>query len=415
MIWFRLVIQSFRNQKLRLSLIVIQLIIGLVAIGTAFGMIEGSQRFINETKQMISTDTIQLWMKSVPLNLTGDVTEEAYAPYIQAIEQIEENEHVEAMGSFVVEDFMFGGERHQVSFVEPAFANMLKLNLTKGRALNPEDEQVGENEPIPAVVSDKLSQDYPVGSIFKFSIPDDRNQQFVEKELQTVGVLHKNSHFWEGRASHILGSQTKAENYIMLPMQPEVEDPSLSERISTNTLIQLTDPSMIDDFTTDVRQLMADNRVDWEMHTIQNLIDRVIEENRPASIATAIFALLLLGLSALGLVGVTMASVLQRQKEFGVRYALGSSPLHICLLIIGEVIALVLFAALISILALILITVFTPNDNLLFGSLVESIYIGPITIGSTFALILLLSLAISIFPAYRAYKMEPIDMIRGTR
>lgn len=415
MIWIRLVIQSFHNQRFRLSLIIIQLFIGFVCIGTALGIMEGSQRFINETKQLISTDTIQIWMKSVPRNDTGDATEEDYASYLHVIKQIENNEHVEAIGSFTVENLPFDDKRYYVSFVEPSFANMLKLNLKKGRMLSPEDEQVDENDPIPAVISHKLSKDYPLGSVFNFSIPDDRTQQFVEKELQTVGVLSKDSFFWEGGGSHIIRTHTQGDYFIMLPMQPEVKNPSLPERLSVNTLIQLSDPSMIKEFTTDVRQLMKENDIDWQMHTIQDLIDEVIEDNRTVTLYTAIFALLLLGLSSLGLLGVTLGSVLQRQKEFGIRYAIGSSPLHICLLIVGEIVALVLFAALLSILALFLINVFITEDNLLFGSLVESIYIGPITIGSTFALILFLTLAVSIFPAYRAYKMEPIDMIRGTQ
>lgn len=406
LIWLRLVTHFFRSQRTRFILIIIQLCIGFFCIGIALGMLEGSQRFISQTKQIAPTDTIQLWLKSVPSGHTIEQADELYEPYEKIMSEISNHEYVEAIGSFVVENYPYKGERYSVSFMDYETAEILNLNLRQGREFTEEEALQTDYEPIPAVISHHLAKESPLDTTFPFVIHEPAEQRLVEKELQTVGVLRKNNFYWLGGASHIIQSLRQDDYYMILPMQTQIEADAKYNLLSTNTLIQLTDPAHMPQFKADVRKIIGEDIGDWEMHTVQQMIDQVKEENRTISKYTGIFAIVLFGLSALGLLGVTLASILLRQREFGIRYAMGSPPLFISLLIVGEVILLVFCSALISTIGLILVNKFVDLDHLV---------IGPFTMISSFGLVLLISSLVSVFPAYRAYKTEPIEMIRGTK
>ena len=120
----------------------------------------------------------------------------------------------------------------------------------------------------------------------------------------------------------------------------------------------------------------------------------------------AIFALIALALSAVGLYAVTAYSVAQRTQEIGVRMALGAQASQVWWLILRR--SLVQLA--------IGLTIGTAGA-LGVGKLLESLLVqtgtrDPVTLVSIVALLVFVSLAACFWPARRATRLDPVSALR---
>jgi putative ABC transport system permease protein len=120
----------------------------------------------------------------------------------------------------------------------------------------------------------------------------------------------------------------------------------------------------------------------------------------------ALFAVIALILSAVGLYAVTAYSVTQRTAEIGVRMALGAQPKQVMWLVVRR--------------ALIQLAIGVPLGvagaagvgKLLKSLLVQTSSYDPITIGSIAILMIVVSLAACFWPARRATRLDPVSALR---
>jgi ABC-type antimicrobial peptide transport system permease subunit len=120
--------------------------------------------------------------------------------------------------------------------------------------------------------------------------------------------------------------------------------------------------------------------------------------------ALASVALLLTGIGIHGLLAYTVA---QRSREIGVRLALGAAPRRVGRMIVGEAARLALVGGLPGL----LFAYWSARSMraLLFG-------IGPsdpITLGGGVIVVMLVTLAGALVPAYRAVRVSPVEAMRG--
>jgi ABC-type antimicrobial peptide transport system permease subunit len=120
----------------------------------------------------------------------------------------------------------------------------------------------------------------------------------------------------------------------------------------------------------------------------------------------AVFALIALALSAVGLYAVTAYSVSQRTQEIGVRMALGARPPQVWWLVlrgaIGQLTAGLAFG----------IGGAIGVGRLLNSLLVEGGSRDGVTLASIVALLVLVSLAACFLPARRATRLDPMNALR---
>ena len=133
---------------------------------------------------------------------------------------------------------------------------------------------------------------------------------------------------------------------------------------------------------------------------------RAIELPRFNAQLLGVFALVAVGLAALGLYGVLAYNVSRRTPEIGVRMALGASRADVLRLVAGAGLRLVLGGLAIGLVA-----------ALALGSLVgELLYEvppqDPVTLVSVAALLLTVALAASYLPARRAARVDPMVALR---
>jgi ABC-type antimicrobial peptide transport system permease subunit len=137
------------------------------------------------------------------------------------------------------------------------------------------------------------------------------------------------------------------------------------------------------------------------LRTIDDLVATSASNARFATLFMASFGVVALVLTIVGVYGVIGYGVVQRRQEFGVRRALGAGPRDILWLIVRE--GLNLGAAGVAAgLALTVAAAFGLR-HLLFGISPFD----PITLGTSIALVVAVTVAASIIPAAAAARIEP--------
>jgi ABC-type antimicrobial peptide transport system permease subunit len=154
-----------------------------------------------------------------------------------------------------------------------------------------------------------------------------------------------------------------------------------------------------------VKQTDARVRIDG-MRTMTEIVASTVAERRFLMILVAAYAVIALGIAAVGIFGVAAYQVAQRTNEFGVRLALGATPgglLRLVLLQAGRV-------ALIGLLAGLAVSFAT--NRLLASQLYGLTPHDPLLLTIVSILLLSVALLASLFPARRAARTNPIEALR---
>jgi putative ABC transport system permease protein len=144
----------------------------------------------------------------------------------------------------------------------------------------------------------------------------------------------------------------------------------------------------------------------YNMRTLQETRDTsLVSQKLNLSVLGALAAVALI-LSVVGLYGVLAYSVARRQREIGVRAALGARRIDVLTLVLGQGIRL---TALGIVVGLVAAFVFTRSlSSLLF----EITPFDPVTFFAVPLLLLIVALTACSIPAYRAARIDPIQALR---
>jgi len=150
-----------------------------------------------------------------------------------------------------------------------------------------------------------------------------------------------------------------------------------------------------------------DSRVRLESaYPMTEIVAATVAERRFLMLMVAAYALVALGIAAVGIFGVVAYQVAQRRNEFGVRLALGASP--------GGLLRLVLFQAGRLTLAGLMIglVVSFATNRLLASQLFGLSPHDPFVLVTVSILLLLVALLASFLPARRAARVDPMEALR---
>jgi predicted permease len=155
----------------------------------------------------------------------------------------------------------------------------------------------------------------------------------------------------------------------------------------------------------EVRQLDAGMPV-YAMKTVEGQLDETLLTDRLIATLSAGFGALATLLASIGLYGVMAFVVARRQKELGIRLALGAQPGIVIWMVMREVLVLLAIGLAVGV-----------PSALLLGRYVASQLYGldardPMIAGSTILLLTLVSAAAGLIPAHRASRIDPILALR---
>jgi putative ABC transport system permease protein len=143
-----------------------------------------------------------------------------------------------------------------------------------------------------------------------------------------------------------------------------------------------------------------------QVRTMDEILTRAVTQPRFNMILFGGFALLALGLGAVGIYGVIVYTVAQRTHEIGVRMALGAQARDVLKLVVAEGLALAASGVGIGLLASFALT--RLMKTLLFGVSATD----PLTFGSIALLLAAVALLACYVPARRAAKVDPMVALR---
>jgi putative ABC transport system permease protein len=277
-----------------------------------------------------------------------------------------------------------------MSVVLPAYFETMRIPLVKGRTFGQQDGIKGA----PSIVinqafADKyFSRENPLGQHIQVRIGDEVFNQSVREVVGVVGNIK------------LKGLTADAQPEYYLPFaQAVVTNPYLVVRTSG-------DPAAIEsDLRAAVREMDKTVPV-YQVSTLEDYVSNSAAQPRFQTFLVTCFAGIGLILASIGLYGLLSYMVAERTLEIGLRMALGARRSDVLGMIVrrGLTLALVGVVAGISIAAV--------ATRLLSGMLYGIRPTDPLTFALTAAVFLLVSIAASGVPAYRAARMDPMTSLR---
>jgi ABC-type antimicrobial peptide transport system permease subunit len=155
-----------------------------------------------------------------------------------------------------------------------------------------------------------------------------------------------------------------------------------------------------------VREIDAGTAIDNVM-PLRALVSASWAQPRFAASVVSGFAVLALGLAAIGLYGALSYSVSQRRRELGVRAALGATPGALVRLVLRDGMSVTLAGVGLGVVAASLLTKLM--TSLLFGTSP----LDPLSFSLGPALLVTVGVAASLVPALRAASIDPAKVLRG--
>lgn len=144
-----------------------------------------------------------------------------------------------------------------------------------------------------------------------------------------------------------------------------------------------------------------------QIATLDALVRRSVSEQRFAAMLVGLFAGLALLLATIGIYGVVASAVAQRNREIGIRMALGAHARDVVRWVVGQGMGWVVAGVALGLIAAVAVSRLLAS--LLFG--VETV--DPLTYGGVAGMILVVALIASFVPARRAVAVDPVRALRA--
>jgi len=143
------------------------------------------------------------------------------------------------------------------------------------------------------------------------------------------------------------------------------------------------------------------------MASMENVVGQTIAEPRFQTQLIGGFSVIALLLTAIGIYGVLAAAVIERQREIGIRMALGASHVAVARMIVRRTLLLTAAGVVPGLLAAAALT------KVLESLLVEVKPLDPFAFGLGLTAVILSALAAAILPARKASTVDPITALRA--
>ena len=273
--------------------------------------------------------------------------------------------------------------------VTPDYFHALGIPLVRGRVFEPRDNQ--SSGPV-VVINQALARAYwpnedPIGKRIHFGEPND-------PACLVVGVVGDTKHMGldvnEGPAFYQPHAQKRFAwlRWMTLVVRTETEPAGLIEAVRRR-----------------VWEIDKDQPV-YDVATMEELLSKSMAQPRFSTFFLALFAVLALNLTLLGLYGVLSYTVAQRTREIGIRMALGAQVRDVLRLVMGQGVKMIALGVACGLAGAIALT------RLLQSLLFNISATDPTTFASISFLLIGVALAACYLPARRAAKISPLTALR---
>jgi predicted permease len=144
-----------------------------------------------------------------------------------------------------------------------------------------------------------------------------------------------------------------------------------------------------------------------QLRTFEDVIGASVTRQRFLSLLLTIFAVVALTLAAIGTYGVLSYMVTEREREIGIRMALGAGQSQVLNLVLGQGLGIAAIGILLGIAGAFALSRVT--SSLLYGVSPSD----PLTYGAVAVVIAIVATAACVVPSHRATRVDPLEAIRA--
>jgi putative ABC transport system permease protein len=400
---FNIAVQSIINNKLRTSLTILGVVVGIFSIIVIMTIITMLQSSIENGLSMLSKNTFQI-QKHEPMGGPGhnrsdrnkkDITiDEAY----RLKELLTQAQYVGAEQWQFGKIVKFGNlETNPNISVAGATVDAMRTNdwnVDYGRDLRENDILYSANICLlgPEVVEKVFPNMNPVGQLVRVD----------NKPLKVIGVLQKQpAMFGESR-----------DNYIIMPITTW-QSMYGKYRNSVNITVTAPDKESYNDVIEaaighfrKIRKVPIGEPDDFYIFSNESMITQVNDITGPIKIGALAVSLVALLAAGVGIMNIMLVSVTERTKEIGIRKAIGARKASILIQFLIEAVILCIVGGIAGIALGIGIGNFAGS----FLSAQMAIPYDWVFIGITMCVIV--GLIFGTYPAYKAANLDPIEALR---
>ena len=275
--------------------------------------------------------------------------------------------------------------------VSPGYFETMRIRLLGGRLF---DDHDGPDAPSVAIINEAMARKFwpnedPLGKRFRFNLIGGSFRFF-----QIVGIVDdvKQMGLDEPAKEEMYFPYWQAQGNYMVP--------------STLVVHTRGDPTSVARAVREAVWSVDRDQPVSEIATMDDILDREVEPRRVQAVLLGGLAALALTLACVGIYGVMAYLVTQRNREIGIRVALGAHRGDILSLILGRGAKLTLAGVSIGLVAALPIT-------RLMGALLFGVSpMDPLTFAGVAFLLISVALVACYIPAWRAMRVDPIVALR---
>lgn len=395
---------SLTSNKLRSSLTILGIVIGVAAVIAMLAVGQGAQATITGSISGIGTNllfvytgnTQQTVRNAKPLTIADAqaLSDDFLAPSVDAVAPV-----IQSSGTVVYDG---NNTTTTIAGVTPIYATMRNYKMSDGDFIS-DDNNLGQASVvvIGSQVADKLfgHQDGLIGEMIRIE----------GSPFRIIGVM-------ESKGGSSFGSE---DNQVMIPMstaQSRVIKKSVPGKLDM-ILVQAVSPELVNQAKDEVSQILRDR------HRTELGVDdfTVFSQSDAVGIAQTVTGVLTIflggvaGISLLvggiGIMNIMLVSVTERTREIGLRKALGARKRDILIQFLTESALLSLFGGIIGIILGYLLSRLVGYIAAASGT-----PFNPLVSINSILLATLFSTAVGLFfglyPANRAANLEPVEALR---
>jgi len=145
----------------------------------------------------------------------------------------------------------------------------------------------------------------------------------------------------------------------------------------------------------------------YRVQTMESVVDAAMGQRRFTAGLFVVFAILALGLAAVGVYGLIAQSVAYRRREIGLRMALGADGTSVLRLVVGDAVRLAVIGVTLGIVVALGLT------RLIAGQLFEVSPYDPVVFAVTAPILLMVAVFASYLPGRTASRLNPVVALRA--
>jgi putative ABC transport system permease protein len=382
----RFALRGLSANKLRSSLTMLGILIGVAAVILLVAVGNGSAQAISDRIEALGTNTITVMSTSrnsstLTKPMADALVDPVLAPDVKSVSPV-----VSASATVTYE-----GADHEVnSFVgtTPGWFTASNTSVGRGAAFTADDEAQGRRV---VVIGSTVAEE-----LFPGTDPIDRQVTVGGALFTVVGVLDAKSSTGFQDANDTAVAPLTAVRQVLTGYGP-----------LTSILVEASAPSLVDAVESQVSTVLTSHGATESDYRIQNASQLLQTQTETADTFTTLLgavAAISLLVGGIGITNIMLVTVTERTREIGIRKALGAPRRTVLTQFLIEATLLSVIGGLLGVAAA------------LIGSRFEIAGVHPVIVPSSVGLALGVSVAIGLFfgglPAARAARLRPIDALR---